>query len=301
MHSHAERGNEAIWPIKPGLNQSHLHNDHYSREPHGNLHAAPAMSHQWLVFSDLDGTLLDHFSYRYDAAEPALALLRERSIPLILCSSKTLAELSFIGRQLQLDDPFIIENGAAIMLPNGVCLHAFAPPLSDVLATLHRLRCKSEVDFTGFSEMTVECLAELTGLTREQAERAKDRRFTEPISWHSSDAAWQQFSRQLAHNGLNSARGGRFISISGGSDKGQALRWLKQHYAEQWQQQPWVIALGDSDNDRPMLLAADRAIIVRSPVHPPPLLAEQTNLIVTEAFGPEGWNRAILDEFHLER
>ena len=47
---------------------------------------------RWLVFTDLDGTLLDE-SYSWDLAQPAIDLLRSASIPIILNSSKTVAEM----------------------------------------------------------------------------------------------------------------------------------------------------------------------------------------------------------------
>jgi len=70
-----------------------------------------------LVFSDLDGTLLDHFTYQSRPADKTLAQLKCANIPVILNTSKTLAELAIIHRELKLDTPFIIENGAAIYIP----------------------------------------------------------------------------------------------------------------------------------------------------------------------------------------
>ena len=42
-----------------------------------------------LVITDLDGTLLDHATYSWAAATPALDLLRTSEAGLILASSKT--------------------------------------------------------------------------------------------------------------------------------------------------------------------------------------------------------------------
>ena len=69
------------------------------------------------VFSDLDGTLLDHDTYGYEPARPALDLISSKKIPLILCSSKTRAEMTGIRQQLKLEDPFIVENGGAVYIP----------------------------------------------------------------------------------------------------------------------------------------------------------------------------------------
>ena len=39
------------------------------------------MASQLVLFSDLDGTLLDHESYSFDAARPALDRLRREDVP----------------------------------------------------------------------------------------------------------------------------------------------------------------------------------------------------------------------------
>lgn len=70
-----------------------------------------------LVFSDLDGTLLDSHSYDWQPAAPWLSRLHEANIPVILCSSKTSAEMLYLQKMLGLQGlPLIAENGAVIQL-----------------------------------------------------------------------------------------------------------------------------------------------------------------------------------------
>jgi mannosyl-3-phosphoglycerate phosphatase len=76
--------------------------------------ALPAL----IVFSDLDGTLLDHATYSWQAAVPALEALKERGIPLILASSKTSAEIAELRAETGFADcPAIVENGAGLLEP----------------------------------------------------------------------------------------------------------------------------------------------------------------------------------------
>lgn len=75
------------------------------------------MSNGIIIFTDLDGTLLDRQTYSWDAARPALGLIKERSIPLALCSSKTRAEIEVIRKELDNPDPFICENGGGNLYP----------------------------------------------------------------------------------------------------------------------------------------------------------------------------------------
>ena len=74
-----------------------------------------------LVLTDLDGTLLDHYTYPSDAAFAATEQLKSRNIPIIPNTSKTLEEVQLISEELQLDGPFIIENVAAVWITNINC------------------------------------------------------------------------------------------------------------------------------------------------------------------------------------
>ncbi|HLB03155.1 MAG TPA: HAD hydrolase family protein, partial [Nitrospiria bacterium] len=76
------------------------------------------MSSSIVIFTDLDGTLLDAATYSWKAAQPALELIKQRAIPLILCSSKNRAEIAAVRRQLDDHDPFISENGGGIFIPD---------------------------------------------------------------------------------------------------------------------------------------------------------------------------------------
>ena len=66
-----------------------------------------------VVFTDLDGTLLEHSTYSFAEAEEALDLLRSQDIPLVICTSKTRSEVEFWRRLLGNEHPFIVENGGA--------------------------------------------------------------------------------------------------------------------------------------------------------------------------------------------
>jgi len=75
------------------------------------------MNNNILVFTDLDGTLLDSDTYSYKSALPALKLIKNKKIPLIFCSSKTKSEIEMYRKRIGNDDPFISENGGGIFIP----------------------------------------------------------------------------------------------------------------------------------------------------------------------------------------
>ena len=69
-----------------------------------------------LIFTDLDGTLLDE-KYRYEVSRPAVQWLKSLNFPVIFCSSKTFAEQEFYRTALDISAPFIVENGNAVFIP----------------------------------------------------------------------------------------------------------------------------------------------------------------------------------------
>jgi mannosyl-3-phosphoglycerate phosphatase len=252
-----------------------------------------------LIITDLDGTLLDHDTYSFAAAAPALSEVRRRRIPLILASSKTRAEMEVLHRELGLSDPFICENGAAICTPvaGGMEVEALAPPRSQVLAVLAELRERYAFQFTGFADGDVESIAQMTGLDLATAALAAEREYSEPLRWEDSDERLAKFCDEIARRDLQAQQGGRFLSVSGPADKGKALRRLKARYSEA--EVPTVVALGDSPNDATMLAAADIAVIIRSARSGSMQVEGPERVIRTDRAGPAGWQQAVavlLDE-----
>jgi mannosyl-3-phosphoglycerate phosphatase family protein len=262
----------------------------------------------WLIFSDLDGSLLDHDSYCHKAADELLQELEHDHIPVILTTSKTRAEVMSIRTELNNSHPFIIENGAAIFIPKNYfatmpsnCIeiddfwvYSFSQPRSHWLAILETAKVVFPHSFSHFSAMKEEVIAQVTGLSFEQAKQANQREFGEPISWLGVDKAKQKFIQWLEEQGGHVLQGGRFLHLSGPCNKGQALTWLSEEYARQHTLKEYkTIAMGDSGNDIAMLEQADLALIIRSPVHAPPKLKRLRGFFISAEFGPRGWDSGL--------
>ncbi len=261
------------------------------------------MKLEYIVVSDLDGTLLDHHTYAWNAAQQALDLLKSRHIPLILCSSKTAAEILPLRQALNIHDPFIAENGAAVYLPaadsdeNNYERVEFGMNRADILSILQKLKRSDEGKkfcFTGFSEMSLSELVAATGLDEESAENAMQREFGEPLQWQDTKEHLKEFQQILSRLGLDTLQGGRFLHVSAGCDKGKAVKWLKNYYHEKTGLSSKVIALGDSENDISMLELADFPVLIKSPVKDFPVLTNN-NVLRTDGYGPVGWNEALLE------
>ncbi|MFT5692838.1 MAG: mannosyl-3-phosphoglycerate phosphatase [Oceanicoccus sp.] len=262
-----------------------------------------------LVATDLDGTLLDHFSYSWESAKPSIDALLSLGIQIVINTSKTFSEVVDLQTELNLNAPFIVENGSAIYTPNKDSTDAFerfdnkysrvvlGTQRAEVVAKVYALRKKHQWLFEGYSDWDVNKIIEHTGLDEISAAKSCQRQFSEPLIWQDSDANYRAFCAAIRDANLRIIRGGRFIHILGQCNKGSSLLELNT-LSENAENRPLLVCLGDSYNDLDMLEIADIPVFVRSPVHDFPAHDCINTPIFTTAYGPEGWDEAITQLLH---
>ena len=259
-----------------------------------------------LVFTDLDGTLLDHATYSFEPARPALRALEERGIPMVLCTSKTRAETERWRRALGNAHPFIVENGGGVFIPRGYFPEEagggdpgspyleleFGTPYQDLRRVLSEMRSRIDPSIRGFGDMTDEEVAGLCGFSVEEARLAREREYDEPfvIGDEKLLEAVEALARQA---GLSVVKGGRFHHLIGDNDKGRAVSVLRGLY-EKARGRLQTVGVGDSLNDEPMLRAVDIPVVVGKPGggHDPGI--DMPGLIRAPGAGPDGWREAVL-------
>jgi len=261
-----------------------------------------------IIFTDLDGTLLDHYRYSFDAAREALEKINVAKIPLIFCSSKTRAEIEMWRKKLGNHYPFISENGGAIFYPkkekypnayqvrtrNGYRVLKLGTYYPDLLQQFKKLKKVFGEKIRGFSEMDLSEVAALTGLTESQAALAQKREYSEPFVFTGDKDEKQKLQIFVKKCPLNVTRGGRFFHLLGDNDKGKAVSIVIKGYKDV-NPKLQSIAIGDSYNDLPMLQKVDIPVLVQKPKGIfDKKISSLTDFIRAPGIGPEGWNKALL-------
>jgi mannosyl-3-phosphoglycerate phosphatase len=264
-----------------------------------------------VVFTDLDGSLLDHRTYSYEPALEALGLLERQRIPVVLCSSKTRAEMELLRLALRLPYPFISENGGGLFLPpryfpstlakarrvGDLDVIEFGVPYWQLVEALHQAASRVGIEVRGFSDMSIEEVAEDSQLSLLEARLAKLREYDEPFRiLDTRPALRRRLFDALHRRGLRCTRGGRYYHVTAVTDKGLGVRTLRQLYEQHWGK-VLTVGLGDSLNDAALLREVDMPVVVQNPAAGATtrLLRQVPTATLTHAPGPRGWNQAILE------
>lgn len=253
----------------------------------------PSLQQSLLIITDLDGSLLDHHTYRWDAAADWLAELQRQQVPVVLCSSKTAAEILPLQKRLGLAGlPFIAENGALVQMSaeRRIRIPPGSPSYDSLCQTLTDLQRRFR--FQGFCDFSDPEVAAMTGLSESESALARQREASEVIVWRDDEEKLEAFRAALAQQRLQLTQGGRFWHVMpAGSGKGEALSWL----LDQYDNAPATIGLGDGPNDAPMLDAVDYAVVIKGYSKTPVTLnREDTQRVYhTAHYGPEGWKEGL--------
>ncbi len=256
-----------------------------------------------LVFSDLDGTLLDHTDYSYTASLRGISILRERGIPLVLVSSKTCAEMTLLHTDLGLTAPFIFENGGGIAYPEGRI-----PPFTFQIKlqgfSVEKLRKRVPViekllndSLETIFDMSMNDIIERTGLNTAQVKLALERKsslpFVLPSGKNLGIGELDAVNRKLRSYDLTMTRGDRFYHLSSiEATKGEAIRSIISFYRKTGAKGKIIsTGIGDSENDIPMFKSVTRPILVRK--HDSTYIKTGMKIKVTKAIGPAGFTEAM--------
>ncbi len=246
-----------------------------------------------IIFTDLDGTLLDKETYSFDKAKSALQLIKKTKTPLIITTSKTRAEIEYYRKKLNNKHPFISENGGAIFIPKNYfsfkikvkknkvrkkkdyLVIEIGTPYKKLKKVMKRIDKKYKI--TSFYELTPEQLAKQTGLSLSQAKKAQQREYDAVFKIDNMEDKWKILSI-IKKKGYHYTEGGRYFHITGNNDKGKAVKILVKLYEKFYKKRFGkntkieTLGFGDAKNDKPLFDITDKDYLV--------LKVEQWNKII---------------------
>jgi mannosyl-3-phosphoglycerate phosphatase len=196
-----------------------------------------------VVFADVDEAFLAGQS---SPAPPNIEeMLAREQVTLVLSSSMTRAELDACQQMLGIRCPFICESGAAVLVPHqhfpfdvprdrdlpGYHVIEFGRLYSEVVTVLHRTAARLEVPVIGFSDLSVEQVANERGLSLSHARLAKLREYDEPFRLvNVTPDAHNRLWRGLRGAGLTRTYDGYFEHVGAPIDKGLGVNVLSSLY-----------------------------------------------------------------------
>lgn len=252
-----------------------------------------------VVFTDLDGTLLDHDTYSHAQAGEALALLGEKGVPLVMVSSKTFPEMKALYDELRLTAPFVFENGGGIYWPEGGGrTESLGMSVPELAAGRDALEAAFGEAVLFITDMDAAEISRRTGLPRERAILSRKRTASLPFVLSSGKAVGagelSRINDAVRRDGFSVTRGGRFYHFSSaGSDKGAAIARVTGYYRAACPGPVTTVGIGDSENDLPMLGAVDIPVLVRK--RDGTVIAHgDARVRVTAGAGPAGFNEAVV-------
>jgi mannosyl-3-phosphoglycerate phosphatase len=264
-----------------------------------------------LIFTRVEGTLVDPRTGSFGAAEEALGELSRRGIPLVLLSSRTRAELEPLRRKLEHGHPFVTECGGGIFFPDGyfnlhipgsrrsgryLCV-ALGRSYAEVSAALDEIARECGVGVTGFHHMSSREVAQNLGLRRRDSELARMREFDEPFFFTSADdQGIARFVAEASRRGCTTRRGNLFWHLSCGSDESRAVRMLAKLFREATRSRLRTVGVSSATEDCSWLSAVHSAILLPAAggVSAHPSSNQLSGMAEASAPGPAGWNQSIL-------
>jgi mannosyl-3-phosphoglycerate phosphatase len=195
------------------------------------------MKDQILVFSDIDGTLSDFNTYSIEPALPALDALKKNDIPLIICSSKTRAEIEKFRLQIGNTRPFISENGGAVFIPLDYFSYEFpysrkdftymiiefGTPYHKIRTALQKIQDRFPDSVKGFGDLSAQEVANLCGLSPDEGFLAKEREYDEPFILEDKKLV-DEIQEIASEDNLRLSRGADFSILWGGMTRGRPSR-----------------------------------------------------------------------------
>ena len=250
-----------------------------------------------IIFTDLDGTLLHRDTFEFDGIKEYVKDLTSKGIIIIPNTSKTQVEIEDFNKKLDLNLPFISENGSAIFgldninknFPNNIVLSREKEITFKVFQKKipENLRSKCKI----ITKMEKKIQKEIFGLSDKSLKNVLNRSYSTPILFKGNGEQKKDLFKTVKTIGLSLHEGGRVINICDNVSKVKAMnRVIKM--IKKIENEVKTVGVGDNYNDLDMLRNSNIACLVFNDQ----FLMEPINInncLVSKQSAPQGWEEVV--------
>ena len=253
---------------------------------------------QIIIFTDLDGSLLDKDTFEFHEIEDYFRELVSKGIKIIPNSSKTKAELLDFNKQYNLNLSFIAENGSSIHglnlihenLPNNIFLSRTVDEIYKIYNQNVTDNLKEKVTF--ILNLKSNEQQEIFGLSLEKMKLAIKRDHSIPIQFNGIESEKNEFIKIMKNSGLTIQTGGRIMNVCDNVNKSIAMSEAIRLMRKELGNEIITIGVGDNENDIEMIKMTDYPCLVKNENFDSSLI-NIDNLIKSDEPSPKGWSDVI--------
>jgi mannosyl-3-phosphoglycerate phosphatase len=265
-----------------------------------------------IFFSAVEGVLVESPGSPQAAGE-GLEALQRRRIPLVLSSRGARAELETVRRKIEHTHPFLVESCAALFIPDGylggIRLPAaervgryfcvpFAKTRAESTAAVQEIARKAAASVVCLSEMSLREIAQNMGISQPEAERFRQREFSELFFFAGETELSAQRFTGIAKGMHWEVRPGKpFWDLRSLAQRGDSpTDYLMRLYRQAFHTNPRSIGILSGNGDACLLSAVDKAIVLpQKPGQWNEALLLRPRVIRGAQPGPAGWSQAVLE------
>ena len=252
------------------------------------------MTSKVIIFTDLDGTLLDRDTFKFDTILSYIKDLILKDVYIIPNSSKTRQEIENFNQELDENLSFVVENGAAIhnlnlinsSFPEKISLSREINEIIKIFEKKISNKFKSKCKY--IKNLSVDKQMKVLGLPKEKIKSALNREYSMPLVYEGSKSDKMELFKSVNDIGLSLQEGGRVINLCDKVSKYQAMKNVVKVFKKITKEKLVTIGVGDNFNDLEMLKNSDIPCLVFNDK----FTLEKINInncLVSKKPAPEGW------------
>ncbi len=251
-----------------------------------------------IIFTDLDGSLLDRETFRFDSIKNYILKLLRKEIFIVPNSSKTKKEIFSFNQELKRNLPIICENGSAIYglnnlnknLPDNIILSRDKDEIYKLfkknIPKKLQLKCKF------IHNMSEKKQFDIMGLRGEALNLALSREYSIPFIFNDKKIQKKKLNKLVSLLGLSLHEGGRVLNLCDKVSKALAMKKLVKIYKKIDSKKLITIGVGDNYNDLEMLKFSNFPCLVFNDKFKKDKINIKGCLVSTKS-SPEGWKEVV--------